>query len=81
MTKPPRILRLSDPPDEELRAAFEQYGREKNGSGLSADEQLSRLNDQFPMLDIKYVSLDHLDPTHSVNLHQKAPVISHKKET
>jgi hypothetical protein len=42
-----------DPPDDELIAAFEQFGREKNGSGLSADEQLSRLNVQFPRLDIK----------------------------
>ena len=44
-----------DPPDNELRAAFEQFSREKNGTGLSGDEQLIRLNKQFPELNIRYV--------------------------
>jgi hypothetical protein len=48
-----------DPPDNELRAAFEQFSREKNGSGLSGNEQLIRLNKQFPELDIRYVSHAH----------------------
>jgi len=46
---------FQDPPDNELRAAFEQFSREKNGSGLSGNEQLVRLNEQFPELDIRYV--------------------------
>ncbi|KAH7929145.1 hypothetical protein BV22DRAFT_1029764 [Leucogyrophana mollusca] len=40
------------PPDDELRAAFAQYSRENNGSGLSADDQMARLNKEFN-LDIK----------------------------
>lgn len=44
---------ISDPADSELRAAFEEFSREKNGSGLSATEQLDRLSIQFPQLDIK----------------------------
>jgi hypothetical protein len=46
---------ILDPSDDELRVAFTQYGREKNGSGLSAVEQLARLNAEFPLLNIKYV--------------------------
>lgn len=46
---------FQDPPDDELRAAFEQFSREKNGSGLSGNEQLIRLNNQFPDLNIRYV--------------------------
>jgi hypothetical protein len=50
---------FQDPPDDELRAAFEQFSREKSGSGLSGDEQLIRLNTQFPELDIRCVSHAH----------------------
>ena len=39
---------FQDPPDDELQAAFEQFSREKNGSGLSGDEQLTRLSALFP---------------------------------
>jgi hypothetical protein len=46
---------FQDPPDDELRAAFEQFSREKNGSGLNGNEQLIRLNNLFPELDIRYV--------------------------
>jgi len=46
---------FQDPPDNELQAAFEQFGQEKNGSGLSGNEQLIRLNEQFPKLDIRYI--------------------------
>ncbi|KAF7970556.1 hypothetical protein HWV62_23735 [Athelia sp. TMB] len=35
------------PPDDELIAAFIQYGKEKNGSGLNAEEQLARLEKEF----------------------------------
>jgi hypothetical protein len=47
------MISLADPEDSELRAAFEEFSREKNGSGLSVTEQLDRLNIQFPNLDIK----------------------------
>jgi hypothetical protein len=56
------ILCISDPPDEELRAAFEQFSREKSGSGLSANEQLMRLNEQFPELNIQYVCQTSFQP-------------------
>jgi hypothetical protein len=49
------ILCISDPPDDKLQAAFEQFGREKSGSGLSANEQLMRLYEQFPELNIQYM--------------------------
>lgn len=44
----------SDPDDESLRAAFEQYAKEKNGSGLNTAEQLARLKLEFPKMNIKY---------------------------
>ena len=47
------IKHIIDPSDDELHAAFQQYGCEKNGSGLSIDEQLARLGLDFPQLDIK----------------------------
>ena len=34
------VDKATDPPDDELQAAFEQYGREKHGTGLNASEQL-----------------------------------------
>ena len=37
------IARLVDPHDDILRAAFFQFAREKNGAGLSDDEQIARL--------------------------------------
>ena len=46
---------ILDPSDDQLREAFTQYGREKNGSGLSAVEQLARLNAEFPLFNIKCV--------------------------
>ena len=51
------LTKTTDPPDDELRAAFEQYGREKNGTGLNASEQLARLNRDFPGINIKCVML------------------------
>lgn len=48
-----RLSTSVDPSDDEFRVAFQQYGREKNGSGLSAAEQLARLSAEFPQLDIK----------------------------
>lgn len=45
---------LTDPPDEELITAFIQYSKEKDGSGLTADEQLARLDEEFG-LQIQYV--------------------------
>lgn len=45
----------SDPPDEDLLAAFQQYSREKNGSGLNAEEQLARLKVAYPAMHLKYV--------------------------
>jgi len=47
-----------DPTDDEFRAAFLRYAREKNGSGLSAVEQLDRLNAEFPLLNMKYLLLN-----------------------
>jgi hypothetical protein len=47
------VVCIPDPPDSELQAAFEQFSREKSGSGLSAAEQLVRLNVWFPQLNIK----------------------------
>jgi len=47
---------IPDPMDSKLWAAFEEFSQEKNGSGLSATEQLDRLSIQFPRLDIKWVS-------------------------
>lgn len=44
-----------DPTKVELQAAFQQYGREKNGSGLSTKEQLVRIKLEFG-LDIGYVT-------------------------
>jgi hypothetical protein len=49
------IMHTIDPSDDEFREAFAQYGREKNGSGLSAVEQLARLNVEFPRLNIQCV--------------------------
>jgi hypothetical protein len=50
------LTKATDPSDDELRAAFKQYGREKNGTGLNASEQLERLGRDFPGLDIKWVT-------------------------
>lgn len=68
---------IPDPADSELWAAFDQFSQEKNGSGLSAAEQLDRLNAQFPLLDIKWESLNLVYLTcwqadwHSLSLIQK----------
>ncbi|KAM6501456.1 hypothetical protein JOM56_004470 [Amanita muscaria] len=35
------------PPDNDLRAAFEQYSKEKNGSGLNTEEQMAQLEQDF----------------------------------
>ena len=44
----------SDPDDKSLQAAFEQYAKEKNGSGLNTAEQLARLKLEYPKMNIKY---------------------------
>src|SRR5882672_3105119 len=49
------ILFNSDPPDDELQAMFEQFSQENSGSGLSANEQLMRLNEQYPKFNIRCV--------------------------
>jgi hypothetical protein len=41
------MTRVIDPDDDTLRCAFQQYSREKNGSGLNANEQLARLEKEF----------------------------------
>ncbi|KAG1739726.1 hypothetical protein EDB19DRAFT_1908748 [Suillus lakei] len=35
------------PKDDAFRAAFQQYSQEKNGSGLTADEQIVRIEKEF----------------------------------
>jgi hypothetical protein len=61
------------PPDSELRAAFEQFSREKNGSGLSGNEQLIRLNELFPELDIRKRTL--------TTLRKRLGIVSIRKNT
>lgn len=74
------ILCISDPPDEELRAAFEQFSREKSGSGLSANEQLMRLNGQFPELNIQCVCQTSFQPIYSYNpVHRKRTLSTLRK--
>ena len=51
-----------DPSDEELVEAFSQYGREKNGSGLSAAEQMAQLSQ--PWHPINPVPLCPIVSTH-----------------
>ena len=43
---------ISDPPDNEMQAMFEQFSQEKGRRGLNANEQLMRFNEQFPKFNI-----------------------------
>jgi len=74
------ILCISDPPDDELQAMFEQFSQEKSGSGLSANEQLMRLNEQFPKFNIQCVFQIYSQPIFWQSGAQEAYTVLFMKE-
>jgi len=62
------ILCISDPPDNELQAIFEKFSQEKSRreewEHLSANEQLMRLNEQFPKFNVWCMFQTYPPPFH-----------------
>jgi len=58
---------------------FEQFSQEKSRSGLSANEQLMRLNEQFPEFNIQCMFPIYFNPYSDNLVHRKCMLSSLQK--
>ena len=67
------LTKATDPPDDELRAPFEQYGREENGTGLNC---LGAVRVQYPDIVYWLHYLDeHPDRNDGIQFSQYAEIL------